>query len=300
MPARTIRHVASAAVLGVATALIGTPMVIASSFGGGTAVLLVLGLVTVAAVTLAIGIDRVTGPPDPDPFGSFARGVTLGLVGTGAAALVGVVVVRSDLRSALPDALLLAAAALPFPCVAALQWPGVVRRGTTLVIVTCVAASVAAWFPGARQGWQDERVLTEVGTLERPWVTTVDGYVRQSPQHTGGELIVTPHLPVDGVRGGELQLFRDAATAVEGDPCAAGAAPRALAVETLRSCRQVAEHRWSVTTDVSQVLLGREGDAWVWVATAPDEPTGLLDTALDGARPMTGDEYDAWLDEVLP
>lgn len=284
----------------MATALIGTPTVIASSFGGETAVLLVLGLLTVAAVALATGIDRVTGPPDPEPSGSFARGLTLGLMGTGAAALFGLVVVQSDLRSVLPDALLLAAAALPFPFMAALQWPGAVRRGTTLVIVTCVVASVAVWFPGARQGWYDKRVLTEVGTLSRPWVTTVDGYQRQLPQHTGGELIVTPYLPVDGVRGAELQLFRDAATAVEGDPCAAGTTPGALAIETLRSCRQVAAHRWSFTTDASQVLLGQEEDTWVWVAAAPDEPSSLLDTALDGARPMTGDEYDAWLDEVLP
>jgi hypothetical protein len=35
--------------------------------------------------------------------------------------------------------------------------------------------------------------------------------------------------------------------------------------------------------------------------TAPrDVPRALLDQALAGARPMSEDEYEAWLDEVLP
>lgn len=280
--------------------LIGTPMAIASSFGGVTAVLLVLGLLTVAAVGLATGIDRVTGPVDADPSGSFLRGLALGVLGTGAAALFGLAVLQADLRSALPDAALLAAAALAFPMVAGLQWPGMVRRGTTLLVVLAVAAALAAWYPGARQGWQDERVLTEVGTLARPWVTEVDGFRRQSPQHTGSDLIVTPYLSVDGRPAAELRLFRDAATAVEGDPCAAGTAPGSSQAEPLLSCREVAGQRWSLTTPTSQLLIEREQDAWVWITAAPDEPSGLLGTALDGARPMTGGEYDAWLDEVLP
>ncbi|WP_222192349.1 hypothetical protein [Modestobacter italicus] len=286
--------------LGVAVSLVGTPLVIASSFGGTTHVLIALGLLTVAAVGLAIGLDRVTGPDDADSTGSFLRGLSVGVLGTGGAALFGVAVLQADLRAVLPDPLLLAAAALPFPVVAGLQWPGVVRRGTTLVLLIGAGASVATWYPDARQGWQDDRVLTEVGTLSRPWVTQVDGFRGQSPQHTGSELIVTPYVPVDGGPTEGFELFRDASTAVQGDPCTARTAPGSTIGETVTSCRQVAPDRWSYTTAYSEVLLSRREAAWVGVTAAPGTPPGLLDAALAPARPMTEDEYDAWLDEVLP
>jgi hypothetical protein len=36
------------------------------------------------------------------------------------------------------------------------------------------------------------------------------------------------------------------------------------------------------------------------VAAPREVPQPLLGQALAGARPMTEDEYEAWLDEVLP
>ena len=273
---------------------------IASSLGGVTAVLVALGLLTVVVVAVATGIDRVTGPGVVDPSGAFLRGLALGVVGTTAAAVFGVAVLEADLREALADPLLCAAAALPFPVVAGLQWPGPVRRATTLVTLLGMVALLAAWYPGARQSWQDDRVVTEVGTLARPWVTEVDGFGGQSPQHTGSDLIWTTLLPVDGAAAPGLRLFRDALTSIEGDPCATGVAPRAFADQSLLSCRQVAPDRWSFTTEQWHVLVGREEDAWVGVAAAPDVSRGLLEAALAGARPMTEDEYGAWLDEVLP
>ena len=297
---RPLRHLASTAVLGLVTVAVGTPMMIASSFGGLSALLVALGLLTVLSVALAVAIDRATGPVDPDSAGSVLRGVTVGLVGTGTAALVGVAVVQADLRAELVDPLLVAAATLPFPVVAGLQWPGAVRRGTALLVALSVAGVLAARYPGAAREWQDERVLNEVGTLARPWVTEVDGFRGRSPQHTGTELISTPYLPADGGEQAEFRLFRDAPTAVPGDPCTAATAPGITTGEQVVSCSQVAPDRWSFTTEYSQVLLGRAEDAWVGVTAGPDTPTAVLDAALDGARSMTGDEYDQWLDEVLP
>lgn len=296
---RALRHVASVAVLGVLVVAAGGPVLVTSSFGGLPVLLLAFAVVTVVAVGLAALVDQVTGPADGDPSGPVRRGLAVGVIGTGTAGAVGVAVLWADDRSALPVPLLVVVAALAFPAVAGLQWPGAVRRWTAVVLTVGAVGVLAAWLPEADRERREDQVLTEVGTLARPWVTEVDGFDGPGPQTTGSELISTPYLPADGGTTAVFRVFRDAPAAVVGDPCTAATAPGITTGEPVVSCREVTPGRWAFTTGYSQVLLERADDGWVGVTADPDVPAALLDTALDGARPMTADEYDAWLDEVL-
>ena len=78
-----------------------------------------------------------------------------------------------------------------------------------------------------------------------------------------------------------------------------GSAGRGIAVGVLGTGAAV-EGRWLRSTATRQELLGRDGGTWFGVSATADVPRALLDEAMDGARPMTDDEYDAWLEEVLP
>jgi hypothetical protein len=66
------------------------------------------------------------------------------------------------------------------------------------------------------------------------------------------------------------------------------------------ACTRVDGDRWLRSTDLRQELLPRRDGVWVGVTTPRDVPQALLDQALAGARPTSEDEYEAWLDEVLP
>jgi hypothetical protein len=85
-----------------------------------------------------------------------------------------------------------------------------------------------------------------------------------------------------------------------GDPCAApfytpgGDFPiTSCATDGGGTWRRVAEGYW-------QQLVRRVDGTWLGAIAAPDVPQRLLAEALDNARPMTDDEYDDWLDSVLP
>jgi hypothetical protein len=294
--ARPVTHVAGAGALGIVAAVMGVPVALAGLFGGVLALLVGLALVSAVVALLGVGLDTATGP---ERDGSVARGITLGVLGTGTVAVLGLIALRQDVGDGLPVPLRYAAAALPFVAIAGLQWRGWLRIGT--VAVLAVTAAVLG-VPRGLEAAQENRaalIATEVGTTARPWVTQVDGLHALPPQTTGSGYLWTVYADEDETPVVHL-LRMDDGVVLGGDPCTAAfytpegdftvdACTTADGLTWLRS----AEGYW-------QQLVRRVDGTWLGATARPGVPQELLDQALAHARPMTEDEYDAWLDEILP
>jgi hypothetical protein len=273
---------------------------------------------------LAVLLDRAAGPGRYRRFrndGSIARGVALGVLGAVGVLGLEFLALALDLDDRLPDEALYGLAALPFLLVAALQWPGVPRIASVLVVAAGTVLAVghaedlfraAIAQAGGVTTVQPARPTSLAGRMaaagypERPWTADVPGH---SPVNAGiGQLggMYTTH----GSEQSPYRGFMITALPVEAvpgdDPCAAPTFPGPSGVLAVRSCAEIAPGVWLRTgepdpamnvpggTDVLQQRDGR----WVAVSADPDIPVTLLRTALAGAAPMTDDELDEWLELV--
>jgi hypothetical protein len=297
---RALLHVLLAGGLGVLAALAGAPFVFGSLFGGGTVfvitVLVVVGVVSAAAV----GLDLAAGPGRGGRGGSVLRGLVLGVLGTVTAVVLAFSALRFGWADGITVPLAYASAALPFAAVAALQWRGVVR------IVSAVALLVAAGIvvvPRLQQAVADsteQKVVTEVGTTEYPWVTEIGGLEGRPPQTTGSGYIPTPYVrPGESFPSVSLMVLPDGVVP-GGDPCAGEFfTPEGTFVAT--SCSSTDGVIWQRVADTYwQQLVTQVDGTWLGAAARPDVPRALLEEALRNARPMTDAEYESWLDEILP
>jgi len=298
--ARASFHVVLAGVLGVAAAVTGAPVVIASVFGGWPAVLVAASAVSCLVGVLAVALDRAAGPGALGRPGSTIRGLVVGGLGSATAIAGGYWALRADVGDSLPVPLRFAAAALPFAALAALQWPGAVRIVTVALLVAGGAAVVVPRGTQAVAEQQDRRIVTEVGTLEHPWVSEVDGYRLSASQATGSPLIWTRLERADLRPEAVLWLFRDQAVdPAAADPCAQFSFWTPGGDHPMTSCAPLGDRTWLRSSGIWQELTRYDGDVRVGVTADPGVDVAVLEEALSAARPMTDDEYRTWLEEGL-
>ncbi|NEK87729.1 hypothetical protein GCU60_18480 [Blastococcus saxobsidens] len=299
---RALGHVVLAGVLGVFAGMAATPLLGASLFGRWPAVLIAAAVVVCLSTVAAAALDRAAGPGALGRPGAVLRGVVVG--GLGSAAAMGVALwaiqTPSDVADVLPVPLRFAAVALPFAVLAGLQWPGAVRIGTAVLLVAGTAAVVVPAGTAAVEEGQAERIATEVGTTEHPWVSEVDGYRLSASQVTGSPLIWT-RLERDDLRpDAVLWLFRDQPVdPATSDPCAAFSLWTPGGDQPITSCTQVGDGAWLRGTGSWQELARFDADVRVGVTADPGVERAVLEAALDAARPMTDAEYETWLDEGM-
>jgi hypothetical protein len=299
-PARALLHVLLAGGLGILSAVMGAPVVIASTFGGWTAVLTALAVVVAVVCALAVALDRTAGPGACGRPGSVLRGITLGVLASGAVAVLAFVALRADIGDGTPVLLRYAAAGLPFAAVAGLQWPGVVRIVTAVLLVGGAAAVAVPRGTVAVEDAQEQRIVTEVGTTEHPWVTEVDGYQFSASQVTGSPLIWTRLERADSRPDAVLWLFRDQPVdPATSDPCAVFSLGTPGGDQPMTSCTALGDGRWLRSSGYWQELVFFDRDVRVGVTADPVVALPVLEQALAAARPMTDDEYEVWLDEGL-
>jgi hypothetical protein len=297
-----------AGLLGVGALVVGGPIVFLALIAGVGPVVVTFLLVVGLVALLAVGLDHGVGPGALGREGSGERGVILGATGSLIVAVLAWVVIQRDLGAELPIPLRIAPAALPFAVLAGLQWPGVVRRVTALVLIAPVAVvMVSRSLDAAREDRlvREDRaaqLAAEVGTTARPWVTDLDGFQAWVPEATGSGLIWSPYGPMDGSGDQLFRLFRDDGSTVapDGDPCAQSSWSTPEGNRSTTSCRPTGEGRWRRTSDLWQQLLERRGEEWVGVAALRDVPETLLEEAMASARRMTDEEYDLWAQAMLP
>ncbi|MCF6745135.1 hypothetical protein E9529_12790 [Blastococcus sp. KM273128] len=292
-------HVLLAGGLGVLAAVVGAPVLAASLFGGAAAVLAALGGIVALVAAAAVALDRLAGPGGYGRPGSALRGAVLAVVSTAIVVVLAGVVVRLERAPDLPVLLWYAAAGLPFAAVAGLQWPGRVRTATAVLLVVSTAAVGFGWGRAVLQDVRAERIRTEVGTTERPWTSEPGGYRARLPQATGSALVWTRLSPVDGA-GPQLWLFRDdPVDPAAADPCAVPSLRTPDGDQPVIACRSVRDGVWLRETDGWQELTRYGTDVRVGVAAPAAVAVPVLEEALAAARPMTGAEYESWLEEGL-
>ena len=117
-----------------------------------------------------------------------------------------------------------------------------------------------------------------------------------SPTSTARALL---HVALAGLLG-VVRLVRVPSTvAVDADPCGGQFFPPGGEFP-LTSCTETAPGVWArIAAPYRQQLVTRIGGTWISAEADVDVPPDLLADALAHARPMTGDEYEAWLDAVL-
>lgn len=294
---RALAHVVLAGVLGVVAGVLGAPVVMGATFGGWPAIGVAVTILAALASLAATALDRAAGAGRP---GSVVRGLVVGGLGTLIAVAGAFAALQADASDLLPVPLRFASAALPFAVLAALQWPGVVRTVTGVLLVVGGGTVLVTSGMRAAEDERAQRVLTEVGTLEHPWVTELDGYRLGPSQVTGSPFIWTALEPVDGPADAELSLFRDRAVDPdESDPCAAFSFYTPAGDNPTTACRRVGDRLWWRSTGSWQELARHDSDVRVGVMAQPGVPLEALEAALSAARPMTDDEYERWLDEGL-
>ncbi|SDF28388.1 hypothetical protein SAMN05660485_02977 [Blastococcus fimeti] len=295
-----VGHVVLAGLLGLLAAVVGAPLLGASLFGGWPAVMVSAGGLVCLSSAGAAALDRAAGPGAVGRPGSVVRGLVVGGLGSAVALAGAFWGLHSDVVDRLPVPVLVAAAALPFPVLAGLQWPGAARAVSSVLLVGGVAAVVVPGALQAAEEEQTERILTEVGTLEHPWVSEVEGYRLGPSQATGSPFIWTDLDPVAGPAEDGLQLFRDRPVhAGEPDPCAQFSFYTPEGDHPMTACTPLGDRTWLRSTGSWQELSRHDPDARVGVMARPGVSLEALQEALDAARPMTDDEYESWLDDGL-
>ncbi|WP_344689591.1 hypothetical protein [Blastococcus jejuensis] len=297
--ARALVHVVAAGLLGVVAAMTAAPPIMVSLFGGVVAVLVTVVVVIAVVAGLAVALDRAAGPGLNGRAGSVNRGVLLGVAGCVIALAIVFIAFRTGHASDLPVPLRYATAAVPFAAVAALQWPGPVRIVTTVVLVTTAAVVGIPWAQERAAAGREADIRAQIGTTARPWVTEITGLRGGAPQTTGSEWLSTPYT-ADGDPQPVVRLVRVPSTVAAGaDPCGGQFFPPGSEYD-LTSCTETAAGVWSRVADpYRQQLVTRLGGTWISAEADVDVAPALLAEALAHARPMTGDEYEAWLDAML-
>jgi hypothetical protein len=297
---RALLHVVLAGVLGLLAAVLGAPVLIASLFGGLTAVLIAGTALVCLGGVLAVALDRTAGPGGLGRPGSVVRGLVVGGLGSAVAIGGAFWALRADVGDSLPVPLRFTAAALPFAALAALQWPGMVRIATSVLLVVGAAAVVVPGISEAADEHRTERIVTEVGTTAHPWVSEVEGYRLSAAQATGSPLIWTRLERADGRPDAVLWVFRDQAVEpTASDPCAASSLWTPGGDQPMTSCVRVGDATWLRTSQGWQELARYDAGVRVGVTADPGVDRAVLDDALAAARPMTDGEYDTWLEEGL-
>jgi hypothetical protein len=294
-----LTHMAGAGLLGIVGTFVGAPAVIAGLFGGWPAILGAVAVVTAVVAAAAVALDTAVGPDRGGRAGSIARGLTLGVGGSLTVAVLAFVGLYQDLDGILPVPLRYAAAALPFVAIAGLQWRGAVRISTAVVLVATAAVVGVPRALDTAQQHREADIVTEVGTTARPWVTRIEGLDARAPQTTGSGYLWSASVDDGGTPIVQLLRMPDEMVP-DGDPCTGGFyTPEGDFPVT--SCRTADGGTWLRSSDPYwQQLVRRVDGTWLGATAKPDVPESLLEEALRNARPMTDDEYDDWLDAVLP
>jgi hypothetical protein len=288
-----------AGLLGTVATMFGAQVVIAALFGGVLALVVGVLLVTAAVSGLAIALDRSVGPGLGGTAGSVNRGTLLGIAGCALVLALGWTALRQDIGDDIPVALRYAAAAPVFAAITALQWPGVLRRVTAVVLVVAGAVFVVPRLHEASADRRTEAIATEIGTTARPWVTEIDGLEGLAPQTTGTEYLWTGYVAEDEPTPVVRLLRMPDANAMGGDPCR-GMFHTPEGTFDATSCLSIDGVTWERTyLDSWRQLVRRVDGTWLGATARPDVPDALLEQALDNARPMSDDAYDDWLDTML-
>lgn len=292
-------HVVAAGLLGIVAAVAAAGPLVASLFGGILAVLVTVVVVIAVVSGLAVALDRAAGPGLNGRAGSLNRGVLLGVAGSVLALAIAFVALRTGYANDLPVPLRFSLAALPFAAVAALQWPGPVRVVTAVVLVTAAAVVGIPWAQERAAAAREAEIRARIGTTARPWVTEIPGLHGNAPQTTGSEWLSTPYA-ADGDPQPVVRLVRVPSTVTAGaDPCGGQFFPPGGEYD-LTSCTETAPGIWSrVAAPYRQQLVTRVDGTWITAEADVDVSPALLAEALEHARPMSGDEYEAWLDSML-
>jgi hypothetical protein len=296
---RPLAHVLLAGLLGILATMFGAQVVLVGFVGGY--VLLVVGvLVVTAAVSgLAVALDRSVGPGLNGTAGSVNRGTLLGVAGCASVLAIGLWALGQDIGDGTPVLLRYAAAGPVFAAIAALQWPGLLRRVTAAVLVVAAGVLLGPRLVDQASERRTEAIVTEIGTTARPWVTEVEGLDGLAPRSTGSEYLWTGYV-AEGDPTPVVSLVRmPNAAAMGGDPCR-GAFHTPEGTFEPTSCRTPDGVTWRrEATPYWHQLVRRVDGTWLGATARPDVPERLLEQALDNARQMSDDAYDDWLDAVL-
>jgi hypothetical protein len=294
-----LTHVLLAGLLGMVATMFGAQVVIAGLFGGYL-VLTIGVLVVMAAVSgLAIALDRTVGPGVGYTDSSVNRGTLLGVGGCALVLALGWTALEQDIGDDVPVVLRYAAAAPVFAAIAALQWPGVLRRVAATVLVVAGAIVVVPRVQGAAAEDRREQILLEIGTTARPWVTEIDGLDGLAPRATGSDYLWTDYVVEDDPTPVVSLLRMPDANAIGGDPCR-GMFHTPEGTFEATTCRTGDGVTWERTFEDSwRQLVRRVGGTWLGATARPDVPERLLEDALRNAEPMSDDAYEDWLDVML-
>ena len=208
---------------------------------------------------------------------------------------IGWTALQQDIGNDVPVPLRYAAAAPVFAAIAALQWPGVLRRVTAAVLIVVGAVVVVPRWQEATAEERQEKIVREIGTTARPWVTEIEGLDGLAPQATGSEYLWTGYVADDDPTPVVSLLRMPDAAAMGGDPCRGVFHTPEGTVESTTCAspdgvtwRREAAGQW-------QQLVRRVDGTWLGATARPDVPERLLEEALRNARPMSDDAYDDWL-----
>jgi hypothetical protein len=288
-----------AGLLGMVATMFGAQVVIAALFGGVTALIIAVLVLTAAVSGLAIALDKTVGPGLGDTDGSMNRGTLVGVVGCLAVLALGWGALEADIGDDVPLALRYAAAAPVFGAIAALQWPGVLRRVTATVLVAVGGFVLWPHLQGPSDAERRETILLEIGTTARPWVTEVDGLEGLAPRATGTDYLWTDYVVEDDPTPVVSLLRMPDANAMGGDPCR-GMFHTPEGTFEATTCRTGDGVTWQRTFEDSwRQVVRRVDGTWLGATARPDVPERLLEEALRNARPMSDDAYDDWLDVML-
>jgi hypothetical protein len=291
-------HLVGAHVLGVLAFVLGGPVVVGALFGGTVAALLALaGVVSVTAL-VAWALDRAQGPPARDAVSPVLRGATVAVLGCGAVLAGAWFDVRVHVHDLVPLPMLALLTGLPFTAVAALQWPGSPRRiagGLLAVTVLAVAVPMApdAWENGQER--RDREAMEAVGTLQRPWVTDAADLRFDGIYTVGNESLIIRYLPADGPSDAQVHIRVQRFLPDLAD-CSGGLVSLTSENTPLVDCRSVEAGTWLRASETSHEVLRDVDGTTVAVGGPREVPEAVLRAALDAARPLDDEEYDAWLD----
>ena len=292
---RPREHLLGAYVLGVLASVVGGPVVVGSVLSGTTAALLVLATVLVLTAVAAAALDRAQGPPVPGTVGPVMRGIAVAVLGCGAVLAGGWADLRLHVHDVVPVPVLALLTGLPFAAVVALQWPGAPRRVAGGLLAVAALAAVVPRVPGAREDARERQVLDAAGTLQRPWVTDAAGLELEGTYLIGGDSVLTSYALVDGSSDAEVSL-RVLPTSPGTTDC--GESLVALYGEgtPLVDCRALGTDTWLRVSETGHEFLRVVGGTTVAVGAPREVPSTLLLNAVEAARPLDDEEYDAWLD----
>ena len=297
---RPRRHLLGVHVLGVLAFVLGGPMVFGALFGGVVAVVAALVVVVVSTAVVACVWDRAQGPPARDGVSSVLRGGSVAVLGCGAV-LAGVWFdVRVHLHDLVPLSVLALLTGLPFTAVAALQWPGLPRRVAGGLLAVLALTGVVLTAPDASEVDQrrhDREAMAAFGTLQRPWVTDATGVQFEGIYTLGDDSLVTRYLLPDG-RPETQVTMRVQASLPDLADCGSGLVSLYSEDTPLVECGAVAPGTWLRASETSHEFLRDVDGTTVAVGAGREVPEAVLRAAVDAARPLDEEEYQAALDRA--